>query len=82
MNNLDKTILHSKIETVEQGKAFIEELHKKNKLFHFDDSPYDIGCFSSFEAYHVDFRMTELFKLSDWGEYQDCYGYAMYLYNK
>lgn len=82
MKELNREILLKKIETLKEGKAFIDELHTKNKLFYFDDDPIDIGCFTPFEAHHVDCRVTELFKIEDWEEFEDPFGYALHIFNK
>ena len=77
---LDNTIKNRKITNLEEAKAFIDELKRCGKIFHFDDSPYDVGCFDQNEAHHVNSRVIEMFKLNlDWGEYEDPYGYAMHV---
>ena len=80
MKNLSKDILLKKIETVEDAKKFIEHLSECGKIFHFDDDPIEIESFTPYESHYVSLRITELFNKSfDWGEHDDCFGYALYL---
>jgi hypothetical protein len=84
MRKLDRKILEQKISNVKQAKILIDELHTCNKVFHFDDDPVDIGCFSTVEAYLLDLKVDEMLKLNnhkDWGEDDDCYGYALRILN-
>lgn len=84
MKKIDNTILNKKIQTVKEAKTFIDELKNCDKLFHFDDPIGEIECFTPWEAYKVEFRLTEMFKIqaSEWGEYDDPYGYANYILYK
>lgn len=83
MKQLNKNILLKKITNVDEAKAFIDELARCGKIFHFDDNPYDVECFTPYEAPQVDARMIEIFNIEEslWGEYQDSYGYALYKLN-
>lgn len=82
MKLIRKELLTKKIETVEDAILFIDELHECGKIFHFDDDPLEIECFTPFEAHHVDSRTTELLGIKDWGEYEDAFGYALHLFSK
>jgi hypothetical protein len=82
MKLIDKTILLKKITTIKEAKEFIDELNNKNKIFHFDDDPFDVGCFTDYEAYYIDLRITELFNDNlNWEEHKDPYGYALFVLN-
>lgn len=83
MKQLNKEILLKKITNIDEAKAFIDELAKCGKIFHFDDNPYEVECFTPYEALHVDSRVIEIFKIefSKWGEFEDPYGYAIYKLN-
>jgi len=83
MKQLDKVILLKKITNVDEAKAFIDELARCGKIFHFDDNPYEVEVFTPFEAFNVDKRILEIFALNrpDWGEHEDIYGYGLYKLN-
>ena len=83
MKQLDKVILLKKITNVDEAKAFIDELARCGKIFHFDDNPYEVEVLTPYEALHVDARVIEIFNLKNpnWGEHQDCYGYGLYKLN-
>lgn len=81
------TLLSVPITTLAQGKAFIEELHAQEALFHFEDSPYEVGkgsasewehLFTHDEAEEISRRVDELYAL-DWSEAgHECpIGYAL-----
>jgi len=62
------------ITTIEQAKTFIENLHAADMLFHFEDSPSEIGnrvngewvsLWTAEEAELVSQRRDELYEL-DW----------------
>lgn len=83
MKYLDKKILTKKVKTIEDAKAFIDELCRCEKMFHFDDDPCDVECFTPLEAHYVTLRMDEVMYNDefDWGEHQDAYGYGLYKLN-
>lgn len=83
MKQLNKVIITKKITNVDEAKAFIDELAICGKIFHFEDDPYDVECFTAQEAFHIDARVTEMFKIKSslWEEFEDPIGYALYKLN-
>lgn len=77
-----------KITNLDEGKAFIEELHKTGNMFHFEDSPDSVGnqdelgrfvwSFTPEECGYLTLRVAELYDL-DWSQAgQECpIGYAL-----
>ena len=77
-----------KITNLDEGKAFVEELHRTGRMFHFEDSPDSIGhhdsigrwvwSFTPEECSHLTLRVAELYEL-DWSpEGEECpIGYAL-----
>lgn len=76
------------ITNLDEGKAFVEELHRTGNMFHFEDSPQSIGntddlgrwiySFTQEECGHLTLRVAELYAL-DWSPAaQECpIGYAL-----
>lgn len=71
------------VTTLDEGKAWINELIRLDMMFHFDDSPdtiiTDLGgerLFSDEEAEVVADRVSELYQL-DWGVHECPIGYAL-----
>lgn len=54
-------LLRTAITNAAEAETFIRALNALGLLFHFDDNPDDVGCFTSDEAPHVTARVHELF---------------------
>lgn len=84
MANQLPAIIAAPIETIEQGKAWIEALHAADCLFHFEDSPADIidekdePLFSPEQAALIGNQVDALYAL-EWGEWECPIGYALHV---
>ena len=66
------------ISTINDAKAYIENLVKHDLLFHFDDDVSELGCFTDEEVPQVEARMNEIYLDSfDWVEDECPIGYAL-----
>lgn len=74
------------LKTLDQAKAFIQSLYDNDQLFHFEDSPENIGntvngewvsTFTKAEAKLARLRVAEMYGM-EWGPELDCpIGYAL-----
>jgi hypothetical protein len=81
-------ILKKPIRTIEQAKRWIEALHAADLMFHFEDSPDDIGnlidgaawqrTFSDVQAATIARQRDRLYRF-DWGSFDCPIGYALHL---
>ncbi|KFH18454.1 hypothetical protein ELZ19_06980 [Brucella abortus] len=81
----DRDFLRKRIETKDEAEAFIRRLHELNLMFHFEDSPEDIGnfvngewvnTFTEEEALEVSQRVEELYSF-EWGDLECPIGFAL-----
>lgn len=82
-------LLQRPISTLDEAKAWIQELQDKDLSFHFDDSASTIGnmidgqwvpLFSKSESAIVQARVNELYNPSfDWQPYDCPIGYALHV---
>jgi len=82
-------ILISPIATLDQAKAWIQELHDKGMMFHFDDSTHDIGntingqwvnLWSESDALIISQRRDELYSEAfDWSPHDCPIGFALHI---
>lgn len=79
-------LLRRPIKTLEEAKRWIEDLHKLELTFHFEDDPFDIviglsgvGLFTDEEAVEVRRRQVELYMLEWPPEFQCPIGYLLHL---
>tara|TARA_R100000742_G_C4244920_1_gene63983 strand:- start:166 stop:789 length:624 start_codon:yes stop_codon:yes gene_type:complete len=80
---IERPFIHKEIKRVEDGFRFIRTLEEKGLAFHFDDGAevlYELNLITWKQKNIINKRLDELFNpLFNWGEYEDAYGYALFI---